>query len=59
MAGSIDRLQAHEDDHGYVRAFLALARTQDGGRRPWIASGYRSCWDVWAVTQLQDRRHGM
>jgi hypothetical protein len=46
MAGDIDRLQAHEDDHGYVRAFLALARTQDGGRRAWIASGYRSCWDV-------------
>jgi hypothetical protein len=46
MAGDIDRLQAHEDDHGHVRAFPALARTQDRGRRARIASGYRSCRDA-------------
>jgi hypothetical protein len=46
MADDIERLRAYENENGYVRARLTLTSTQDGGRHGWIASGYRSCWDV-------------
>jgi hypothetical protein len=46
MADQVARLLEYENEHGYVRVRLTLTSTEDGSRRPPIASGYRSCWDV-------------
>lgn len=44
--GEDERVAERERLHGYVRATLTLARTEDGGRKGPFASGYRPQWDL-------------